>query len=111
MKKGLLSAIIVLLTTFNATNAQQKTTLSAEIYGYQRDMVYFDCIQTPLIAQHSAAVASFFHHGHGKSRLSQLLCHDQSQVTASQNHHRAFRRHQIDLLFTRHNHTHSDPQD
>jgi hypothetical protein len=51
MKKGLLSAIIVLLTTFNATNAQQKTTLSAEIYGYQRDMVYFDCIQTPLIAQ------------------------------------------------------------
>ena len=28
-----------------------KTTLSAQIYGYQKDMVYFDCMQTPLIAQ------------------------------------------------------------
>lgn len=28
----------------------QKTTLSAEIYGYQRDMVYFDCVQTPFIS-------------------------------------------------------------
>lgn len=51
MKKGLLSAIIAILFVANAINAQQKTTLSAEIYGYQRDMVYFDCIQTPLIAQ------------------------------------------------------------
>lgn len=51
MKKGLLSAIIAILATFNAANAQQKTTLSAEIYGYQGDMVYFDCVQTPLIAQ------------------------------------------------------------
>ena len=51
MKKGLLSAIIAILATFNAANAQQKTTLSAEIYGYQGDMIYFDCVQTPLIAQ------------------------------------------------------------
>lgn len=51
MKKGLLLAIIAFFTFSNAINAQQKTTLSAEIYGYQRDMVYFDCIQTPLIAQ------------------------------------------------------------
>ena len=51
MKKGLLSAIIAILSITNAINAQQKTTLSAEIYGYQRDMVYFDCIQTPFIAQ------------------------------------------------------------
>ena len=51
MKKGLLFAVIALFTFTNAINAQQKTTLSAEIYGYQRDMVYFDCIQTPLIAQ------------------------------------------------------------
>ena len=51
MKKGLLSAIIAILFVANAINAQQRTTLSAEIYGYQRDMVYFDCIQTPLIAQ------------------------------------------------------------
>ena len=51
MKKGLLYAVVALFTFTNAINAQQKTTLSAEIYGYQRDMVYFDCIQTPLIAQ------------------------------------------------------------
>ena len=51
MKKGLLFAVVALFTFTNAINAQQKTTLSAEIYGYQRDMVYFDCIQTPLIAQ------------------------------------------------------------
>lgn len=51
MKKGLLSAITAIILVANAINAQQKTTLSAEIYGYQRDMVYFDCIQTPFIAQ------------------------------------------------------------
>lgn len=51
MKKILLSAIIVLFVASNTINAQQKTTLSAQIYGYQRDMVYFDCMQTPLIAQ------------------------------------------------------------
>lgn len=51
MKKGLFTAIIAILSITGAVNAQQKTTLSAEIYGYQRDMVYFDCIQTPLIAQ------------------------------------------------------------
>ena len=27
------------------------TTLSAQIYGYKQDMVYFDCVQTPLIRQ------------------------------------------------------------
>ena len=26
-------------------------TLSAQIYGYKQDMVYFDCVQTPLIRQ------------------------------------------------------------
>ena len=51
MKKGLFLAMIALVSIANSMNAQQKTTLSAEIYGYQRDMVYFDCIQTPLIAQ------------------------------------------------------------
>lgn len=29
----------------------QKTILSAQVYDYQRDMVYFDCVQTPLIHQ------------------------------------------------------------
>ena len=51
MKKHFLSTLIALLAVFNTSTAQQKTTLSAQIYGYQKDMVYFDCIQTPLIAQ------------------------------------------------------------
>ncbi len=51
MKKGLFSAVVAFFALSTAINAQQRTTLSAEIYGYQRDMVYFDCIQTPLIAQ------------------------------------------------------------
>ena len=51
MKKHLLLTLIALLAVLNTSTAQQKTTLSAQIYGYQRDMVYFDCIQTPLIAQ------------------------------------------------------------
>lgn len=51
MKKSLLLVITILTIVSNATVAQQKTTLSAQIYGYQKDMVYFDCVQTPLIAQ------------------------------------------------------------
>lgn len=51
MKKGLLLAIIAVVASFNVSIAQQKTTLSAQIYGYQRDMIYFDCVQTPFIAQ------------------------------------------------------------
>ncbi len=51
MKKALLFAIAFVFILTGAANAQQKTTLSAEIYGYQRDMVYFDCVQTPMIAQ------------------------------------------------------------
>jgi len=27
--------------------AQKKTTLSAEVYGYKQEMVYFDCLQSP----------------------------------------------------------------
>ena len=27
--------------------AQRKTTLSAEVNGYKREMVYFDCLQSP----------------------------------------------------------------
>ena len=29
----------------------KKTVLSAEIYGYRAEMVYFDCFQTPLLRQ------------------------------------------------------------
>ena len=51
MRKSLLLAIAILTIVSNVAVAQQKTTLSAQIYGYQKDMVYFDCVQTPLIAQ------------------------------------------------------------
>lgn len=51
MKKTFLLALAIMGAAFGTMKAQEKTTLSAEIYGYQNDMVYFDCMQTPLIAQ------------------------------------------------------------
>ena len=51
MKKRLLFALVSVFTLLTTATAQQKTTLSARIDGYQRSMIYFDCIQTPLIAQ------------------------------------------------------------
>ena len=50
-----------------AVSAQQKTTLSACIYGYNRDMVYFDCMQTPLIAQE-------FHTNPGEEHIYNFEC-------------------------------------
>lgn len=43
-RKFLLGALCVL--AFNGY-AQKKTTLSAEVYGYKQEMVYFDCLQSP----------------------------------------------------------------
>ena len=51
MKKRLLFALVSVFTLLTTAAAQQKTTLSARIDGYQRSMIYFDCMQTPLIAQ------------------------------------------------------------
>ena len=51
MKKRLMFLLVAMVALLDSATAQQRTTLSAEIYGYQRDMVYFDCMQTPLIAQ------------------------------------------------------------
>ena len=51
MKKIFLLALTIMGAAFGTMKAQEKTTLSAEIYGYQNDMVHFDCMQTPLIAQ------------------------------------------------------------
>lgn len=46
-----------------AMMAQMKrTTLSAEIYGYQQDMVYFGCVQTP-------AIQAEFHSNPGEEHL------------------------------------------
>ena len=51
MKKRLLFALASVFALLTTATAQQKTTLSARIDGYQRSMIYFDCMQTPLIAQ------------------------------------------------------------
>ena len=49
MKRGLKLLFAILLAT-NTAFAQEKATLSAEIYGYKQEMVYFDCVQTPLVS-------------------------------------------------------------
>ena len=51
MGKKLLLALVSAIAVLGVSTAQQKTTLSAQIYGYKGDKVYFDCMQTPLIAQ------------------------------------------------------------
>lgn len=50
MRKLILSSLFVALSLFSSVNAQEKTVLSAQIYGYKGDMVYFDCVQSPAIA-------------------------------------------------------------
>ena len=67
MKKNLLFAIVAVLALFGTATAQQRTTLSAQIYGYQREMVYFDCIQTPLIAAE-------FHTNPGEEHIYNFEC-------------------------------------
>ena len=67
MKKKLLFALISIISLVGTATSQQKTTLSAQIYGYQRDMVYFDCVQTPLIAQE-------FHTNPGEEHIYSFDC-------------------------------------
>ena len=67
MKKKLLFALISIISLMGTATSQQKTTLSAQIYGYQRDMVYFDCVQTPLIAQE-------FHTNPGEEHIYSFDC-------------------------------------
>lgn len=67
MKKNLLSALLAVFALFNGALAQEKTTLSAQVYGYKGDMVYFDCIQTPLIANE-------FHTNPGEEHLYSFDC-------------------------------------
>lgn len=43
--------LCVFASLASGVSAQTKTTLSAQVYGYQQEMVYFDCVQTPLIRQ------------------------------------------------------------
>ncbi len=52
IKKLLFSALLTIIMLDNSmVNAQERTVLSAQIYGYKGDMIYFDCVQTPLIRQ------------------------------------------------------------
>lgn len=67
MKRNLLSALVAVLAFFGMATAQERTTLSAQVYGYQKDMVYFDCIQTPLIAAE-------FHTNPGEEHLYSFEC-------------------------------------
>ena len=67
MKRSLLLALVAVFALCGAVTAQEKTTLSAQVYGYQRDMVYFDCIQTPLIAKE-------FHTNPGEEHLYSFEC-------------------------------------
>ena len=67
MKKRLLfvfASVFALLTT---ATAQQKTTLSANIDGYKRSKVFFDCMQTPLISQE-------FHTNPGEEHIYNFEC-------------------------------------
>lgn len=67
MKKNLLFALLAAVAVFGTAVAQEKTTLSAQIYGYRGDMVYFDCVQTPFIAAE-------FHTNPGEEHIYSFEC-------------------------------------
>lgn len=47
----MIACMALAMFTLDGQAQKKKTTLSAEIYGYQREMIYFDCAQTPMIRQ------------------------------------------------------------
>lgn len=51
MKKIITIVSCALALFAGVADAQEKTVLSACVYGYKGEMVYFDCVQTPLIRQ------------------------------------------------------------
>ena len=67
MKSKGLFILMFIVAVCDSITAQQKATLSAQIYGYQNDMVYFDCVQSPLIAQE-------FHTNPGEEHLYSFEC-------------------------------------
>lgn len=69
MKKRLLFVLGAVLGLLTTATAQQRTTLSANIDGYQRSKVYFDCMQTPMIAQE-------FHTNPGEEHIYSFECED-----------------------------------
>ena len=67
MKKRLLLALVVVWGLFAVATAQQKTTLSANIDGYKRSKIFFDCMQTPEITQE-------FHTNPGEEHIYNFEC-------------------------------------
>lgn len=78
MKKRLFSTLVALLVLLTAATAQQKTVLSARTDGYQRSMVYFDCMQTPEIAQE-------FHTNPGEQHVYEFNCNNLVWMTINGN--------------------------
>ena len=67
MKKRLLFVFASVFAVLTTSTAQQKTTLSANIDGYKRSKVFFDCMQTPLISQE-------FHTNPGEEHIYNFDC-------------------------------------
>ena len=67
MKRNLLLMLVAIATVFGTVSAQEKTTLSAQVYGYKNDYVYFDCVQTPFISQQ-------FHTNPGEEHIYSFEC-------------------------------------
>ena len=67
MKKRLLFAFVAVWGLFAFAAAQQKTTLSANVDGYKRSKVFFDCMQTPMISQE-------FHTNPGEEHIYSFDC-------------------------------------
>ncbi|ANU56370.1 hypothetical protein IR149_16465 [Bacteroides acidifaciens] len=51
IRRILIGCVCLLCSVAWETVQAKKTVLSAEIYGYRAEMVYFDCFQTPLLRQ------------------------------------------------------------
>ena len=67
MKKRLLFVLVSAFAFFSVVTAQQKTTLSANVDGYKRSKVFFDCMQTPMISQE-------FHTNPGEEHIYSFDC-------------------------------------
>lgn len=74
IKRVPLLALAAFFTLCGVATAQEKTTLSAQVYGYQNEMVYFDCIQSPFIAQE-------FHTNPGEEHLYSFECDNMVALT------------------------------
>ncbi len=49
MCRNIKALLLIWLFSVSGMAQARKTVVSAQVYGYQREMVYFDCLQTPLL--------------------------------------------------------------